>query len=152
MTQARLQHATLAPEAFNGLVAASNAAKATLGAQLAELVYLRISQINGCAYCIDMHARSLLKGGEDFQRINSLVAWREVDFYSERERAALAWAETLAHIDSARAPDADFAAVSAHFSDTEVVALTYAAAVISAFNRIGVAMHLPVKQAPLPAQ
>ncbi|SMC20811.1 alkylhydroperoxidase AhpD family core domain-containing protein [Andreprevotia lacus DSM 23236] len=151
-TEARLSHRTLAPQALAGLVQTSTAAKEVLGGQLTELIYLRISQINGCAYCIDMHARDLLKGGEDFQRINSLVSWREVDFYSERERAALNWAEALARIDSAHAAEADFAALRDHFSDVEIVALTYAAAVISAFNRVGVGMQLPVKRAPLTAQ
>src|SRR2546422_6914822 len=96
MTEARLPWTQLAPKAYQAMASVGTTiANSTLGMPLIELVQTRVSQINGCAFCLDMHARDLRKHGETWQRINSLSTWREVGFYSERERAALAWAETL---------------------------------------------------------
>ena len=90
----RLDFHSLAPELYKAQ-SSINAllARSSLGVQLLELVYLRVSQINGCAFCVDMHVRELLSRGEDLQRINSVVVWREVDLFEMRERAALNWAE-----------------------------------------------------------
>lgn len=151
-TTARLPHRELAPEVFRALVSVNSAlSTSTLGKKLLDLVYLRISQVNGCAYCVDMHARDLLAQGEDLQRLNSLVTWREVSFFTARERAALHWAESLTLIRETQAPDADYAALAEHFSDREVAELTIAAAQMNTWNRIGVGLKLPVQAALLKA-
>ena len=116
-----------------------------LGPVLIGLVLTRVSQINGCAFCLDMHVRDLRRQGEEWQRINSLPAWRDVPFFDERERAALDWAETLTRLaDHHSASDAQFEALKAHFSDLEIVELSVAVAQINAWNRLGVGMRLPV--------
>lgn len=151
-TTARLHYQALAPEAFRALVGVNNAlGTSSLGKKLLDLVYLRISQVNGCAYCVDMHARDLLAQGEDLQRLNSLVTWREVSFFTAHERAALHWAESLTLIRETQAPDADYAALAEHFNDREVAELTIAAAQMNTWNRIGVGLRLPVQAARLRA-
>lgn len=150
MSSKRLHAPTLVPDAYRALAGVSAAlGKAAIGKRLTDLVWLRISQLNGCAYCVDLHARDLLAQGEDWQRVNSLVTWREVGFYSERERAALNWAESLTLVDRTHAPDADYAALAPHFSEQEIAELTMAAALMNAWNRIGVGLRLPVAAAPL---
>lgn len=121
-------------------------ARSTLGKKLIELVYLRVSQINGCAFCVDMHVRDLLAQGEDLQRINSLSTWREVSLFTEQERAALNWADSLTLIATSHAPDADYAPLAAHFTDREVCDLTMVVALMSAWNRVAIGMRLPVKR------
>ena len=114
---------------------------------LLELVKLRASQINGCAHCIDMHTKELRAAGETEQRLYLLDAWRESPFYSERERAALAWTEALTLVSETHAPDADYEAVRTQFSDAELVNLTTLIGAINAWNRIAIgfrAVH-PVK-------
>ena len=123
------------------------AAKAGLDKQLLELVKLRASQINGCAYCINMHTEDARKHGETEQRLYLLNAWRESPLYSERERAALAWTEALTLVSETHAPDADYEAVRAEFTDGELVNLTTLIGTINAWNRIAIgfrAVH-PVK-------
>ncbi len=110
-----------------------------LDRKLVDLVYLRISQINGCAYCCDMHANDLRKAGEKEQRLDCLAAWREASFFSARERAALAWAESLTHIAETRAPDDVYQAARAQFSEKELTDLTFAIALMNAWNRVAVA-------------
>lgn len=152
-TTARLPHRELAPEALRAMVAVTTAVdKSTLGKPLLDLVYLRVSQVNGCAYCLDLHARDLLADGETFQRINSLLTWREVAFFTARERAALNWAESLTLLTQTQAPDADYEPLAAHFSEREVAELTFAIAQMNAWNRLGVGMKLPVQALPLKAQ
>src|SRR5215469_3215884 len=112
--------------------------KSTLGPQLIELVKMRASQINGCAYCLDMHSKTLRKGGESEQRIYLLNGWRESPLYSPRERAALAWTEALTRIAETQAPDAVYDEVRQHFSDDELVALSMAIAMINAWNRLSI--------------
>jgi len=109
-----------------------------LDRNLVDLVYLRISQINGCAYCCDLHANDLRKAGESEQRLDCLAAWREASFFSARERAALAWAESLTHVSVTHAPDDAYQAARAEFSDKELVDLTFAVALMNAWNRIAV--------------
>jgi AhpD family alkylhydroperoxidase len=110
---------------------------------LVDLVFLRISQINGCAYCVDLHWRDALKGGADPRKINSVITWREAPFFSPRERAALSWAESLTLIAQTGAPDHDYAAVKTEFSDKEVADLSIVIALMNAMNRIGVGGRLP---------
>ncbi len=112
--------------------------KSGLEENLLNLIYLRASQINGCAYCIDMHWKDLRAAGENEQKLYMLNAWRESSLYSERERAALAWTESLTLVAQTRAADADYALVAEHFSERERVALTLLVCTINAWNRLAI--------------
>ena len=107
-----------------------------------HLVRLRASQLNGCAYCIDMHWKDLRSLGESEQRLYSLDAWRECPWYSERERAALEWTEAVTHIAGEHAPDAIFEQARAQFSEKELADLTLAIATINAWNRLSIGARL----------
>ncbi|MGJ4995773.1 carboxymuconolactone decarboxylase family protein [Bradyrhizobium sp. HKCCYLS3077] len=110
-----------------------------LPSSLVNLVYLRVSQINGCAYCISTHSRDLLNEAFSIPKLILLQVWRDCgDLFSEKERAALQWCEALAHIGETHAPDADYQAVRSQFSDKELADLTYAIALINAYNRIAI--------------
>lgn len=142
MKALRLEYSKLSPEAYAGLIATKKALdKSSLGKQLIELVNLRISQINGCAFCLEMHAGSLREGGVPDAKLDSLAGWRVSALFTERERAALHWAESLAQVDQTHAPDDAFEALKAHFSDAEISDLTFAVALISAFNRMAIGMR-----------
>ena len=136
----RIDYAKASPEgykAFGGVYVYLQ--KCGLAAELVDLVKLRVSQINGCAYCIDMHSRDLLKLGVTPDKLALLPAWREGGaLFSDRERVALAWAETLTHVAETRVPDAAYEAAAAEFSDKELADLSYVVALINAFNRLGV--------------
>ncbi len=108
---------------------------------LLELIEIRASQINGCAYCLDMHTKDARAGGESEQRIYLLEAWRETSLYTERERAALAWTEAVTLVADGHVPDAVYEEVRHVFTDDEVVALTVAAATINAWTRINVGLR-----------
>lgn len=110
---------------------------------LMELVKIRASQLNGCAFCIDMHTRDALKHGISQQRMHLLNAWREAPLYSERERAALAWTEALTFIAEGHAADEVYQQVRPHFSDKELADLSFAIATINAWNRLAIAMRTP---------
>lgn len=148
MNEARLPWTQLAPKAYQAMASVSAVtATSTLGMPLIELVQSRVSQINGCAFCVDMHARDLRKHGETWQRINSLSTWREVGFYSERERAALAWAESLTRLAGEHGDhDTAFTALQGQFSEQEIVELTWVVAQINAWNRMAVGMRAPVAE------
>jgi AhpD family alkylhydroperoxidase len=105
----------------------------TLGIDLIELVNFRVSQINQCAYCLDMHAKEARAKGETEQRLYGLSAWRETPYYTARERAALAWAEAVT---AAKVPDEVYNQVKEYFSETELIDLTMAVATINTWNRI----------------
>lgn len=105
---------------------------------LIHLVKLRASQINGCAYCLDMHWKDLRSLGETEQRLYSLDAWRECPYYTERERAALSWTDTLTLIANTHAPDSIYEEVKAHFNDKELSDLTLAVTTINAWNRLAI--------------
>jgi AhpD family alkylhydroperoxidase len=109
---------------------------------LYELIKIRASQINGCAYCLDMHTQDARVGGETEQRIYALSAWRETPFFTERERAALAWTEAVTLIAFERVPDALFDEARSQFSETELVDLTIGVNAINGWNRIAVAFRL----------
>ncbi len=133
-----------APEARDALRCLEKyLARASLPRELLELVKLRVSMLNGCAFCVNMHWTNLRAAGESEQRLYSLAAWREQSGYSPRERAALAWAESITHVAETGVPDAAFAEVSAHFSSKEIADLSYAIAVINAWNRLCVAFRIP---------
>jgi AhpD family alkylhydroperoxidase len=108
---------------------------------LLELVSLRASQINGCAYCIDMHTKDARARGETEQRLYGLNAWEESPFYSDRERAALSWAETVTLIGEGHVPDAEYAAARERFSEKELVDLTLAIVAINGWNRLSIAFR-----------
>jgi len=135
----RLAYWTVAPDAVAAMRGVSKyMLECGLDRNLVDLVYLRISQINGCAYCCDLHANDLRKAGESEQRLDCLAAWREASFFSARERAALAWAESLTHVSVTHAPDDAYQAARAEFSDKELVDLTFAVALMNAWNRVAV--------------
>ena len=108
---------------------------------LIELVKMRASQINGCAYCRHMHSQDARRAGEREERLHLLAAWRESSLYNERERAALAWTEAVTHLAETGAPDADFEAVKRLFTEAEIVNLTLAIAMINLWNRIAVPLR-----------
>jgi AhpD family alkylhydroperoxidase len=116
-------------------------ARCDLEPSLLELVKLRASQINGCAYCLDMHTKDARARGESEQRLYLLDAWRESPFYSARERAALAWTEAVTLVAESRVPDAVYEEARRQFSDDELLALTMAVATINAWNRLNVALR-----------
>jgi len=109
---------------------------------LVDLVYLRVSQINGCAYCLDMHTRDLLKRGASIEKIALVQGWREGGrLFSEREKAALAWAETVTQVAQTGVPDDDFQAASAVFSEKELVDLTFAIGLMNTYNRLAISFR-----------
>jgi len=113
----------------------------TLGPQLIELVKMRASQINGCTYCLDMHSKTLRKGGESEQRIYLLNGWRESPLYSPRERAALGWTDALTRIAETQAPDDAYAEIRRQFDDKEVIDLTTLIGMINLWNRLAISMR-----------
>ena len=142
MNTLRLPYWTLSPEAYRGFAATKKALeKSSLGKELIELVWLRMSQINGCAFCLEMHSKSLRDAGVENQKLDSLAGWRVSHQFSERECAALAWTESLTHVDQTHAPDEDYEPLKAHFSDTEIADLCFAIALMSAFNRLAIGMR-----------
>lgn len=142
MTTLRLPYWSLSPEAYQGFGATKKALeKSSLGKQLIELVWLRMSQINGCSFCLEMHAKALRSDGVSNAKLDSLAGWRVGEHFTPRERAALAWTEALTHVDRTHAPDDDFEPLKAHFSDVEVSDLTFAIALMSAFNRLAIGMR-----------
>lgn len=138
--QPRLKnHIQLAPEAVKAMQGVEAAlAKSGLEEGLRHLVKLRASQINGCAFCIHMHATDARKHGESEMRLYMLPAWRESPLYSDRERAALAWTEALTLVAQTNAPDADYELVKAQFSEAEQVNLTLLIGAINLWNRLQV--------------
>ncbi|HEY4154252.1 MAG TPA: carboxymuconolactone decarboxylase family protein [Puia sp.] len=114
-------------------------AKSPVEKGLLHLIHFRVSQINGCAFCLDMHAKDLRAEGESEQRLYVLDAWREAPFYTERERAALAWAESLTIIKGGLVPDEIYAAARKQFSEAELTDLTIAVIQINSYNRINIA-------------
>ena len=126
------------------MFALSSEATAKLEPKLFELVKTRASQINGCAYCLDMHTKDARHNGETEQRLYGLSAWRETPFYTDRERAALEWTEAVTLVSDSHVPDDVFERVSAQFSEPELVALTFGVVVINCWNRLSIAFRPPV--------
>ena len=141
----RIDYAKASPEGYKALIAVHTVLhKSGLLHQLINLVYLRVSQINGCAFCIDMHSRDLLKDGLAVDKLVLVPVWHESrDVFSQRERAALAWAETVTRVSETGVPDADYDAAKAEFSDKELADLTYAIGLMNAFNRLGISFRVP---------
>jgi AhpD family alkylhydroperoxidase len=144
----RMNYFQAAPETIKALVALEEQIQASgLDKPLIELVKTRASQINGCAFCINMHTQDARKQGETEQRLYLLNAWRESPLYTDRERAALAWTEALTLIAETHAPDNLYEDVRAHFSEAETVNLTMLIGAINAWNRLAIAFRAvhPVK-------
>lgn len=140
--EARLVPYKLAPKIMQAMVEAEKAvSEAGLEYSLYELVRIRASQINGCAYCIHMHTRDARKAGETEERLYLVAAWRESPLFTPRERAALAWTEALTLIAQTRAPDEDYEALKAHFTDEEIVKLSMAINMINLWNRVAVGLR-----------
>jgi AhpD family alkylhydroperoxidase len=118
-------------------------AKSSLEPQLINLIDFRVSQINGCAYCLDMHSKDLRAAGETEQRLYTIAAWREAPFYSERERAALAWAEAVTKLTDRNVPDEVYEEARRQFSEEELIDLTVAVTTINTYNRINIAFKTP---------
>ncbi|AHD01804.1 carboxymuconolactone decarboxylase family protein [Leisingera methylohalidivorans] len=143
MTQ-RLDYFATAPDLFQPMLALEATLKDSgLEHSLIELVKLRASQINGCAYCIHMHSHDMRANGESEDRMHLLNAWRESSLYSAREQAALAWTEALTKIEATAAPDADFDRIAQQFSPREQAALTLVISTINAWNRIAIGFRTP---------
>jgi AhpD family alkylhydroperoxidase len=137
--QPRIDFYTASPDGLKAMIALETAvSKLPLEKSLIELVKLRASQINGCAFCIDMHTADAIKGGETPRRLFAVAAWREAPFFTDRERAALAWTESLTQLSLTHAPDEDYALLSAEFSPKEMVDLTVAISTINSWNRLAV--------------
>ena len=140
----RISYSKAAPEGIEILhKLESYLRKAGLEPDLVELVRLRASQINGCAYCIDMHTKDARSRGESEQRLYGVSAWREAPFYSERERAALAWAESVTKISEDQVPDEIYNLAKEQFTERELVDLTLAVIAINAWNRLAISFRTP---------
>ena len=148
-SQPRLAYHSLAPRSAQALVAFSRAAAPTLDKRLHELVNLRISQINGCAFCMDMHAAALQKMDVDQRALNLVAGWREAhQFFSDRDRAALAWAEAVNAVPHRTPSDAEFDEARRHLKDEELAELTFAVGAIRAWNMLNASFHMPVSPTP----
>ena len=129
---------TLAPHINKAMEALDAAARQTrLEAPLLELVRLRASQLNGCAFCVDKHSRDARKGGETERRLYAVVAWRESPLFTDRERAALELTEAMTRLADRQVDDEDFARAAAQFPEVELAELIWAIAVINTWNRLG---------------
>jgi AhpD family alkylhydroperoxidase len=136
----RINYAKVAPGAYHAMIGLEKYLKdCGLEIGLIHLIKLRASQINGCAYCLDMHWKDLRAINETEQRLYSLDAWEECPFYTERERAALAWTESVTRVSVDHVPDAVYEKVRAHFTEKELADLTVAIATINAWNRLSIA-------------
>jgi AhpD family alkylhydroperoxidase len=144
MTQ-RMDYNTTSPAGVKALAGVyAHIARSGLPKSLVELVYLRISQINGCAYCIDMHSRDLLKNGMDVQKLVLVQSWREAGgLFSEIECAALAWTETVTCVARTGVPDKEFAAASVAFDGQQLADLTIAIGLMNAYNRLAISFRAP---------
>jgi AhpD family alkylhydroperoxidase len=138
----RIDFARVSPPAVQAMLGLQNYVNNSgLEHSLLELVKMRASQINGCAYCLDMHTKDALAAGETAQRLFLLDAWREASFYSERERAALEWTEALTLVSEDHVPDAAFEQARRHFSEAELVNLSLAVVAINGWNRLCIGLR-----------
>ena len=145
----RLDYAAIAPEATKAL-AGVNAAllRAGFDKRLMDLLFLRVSQINGCSYCVDEHACDLRRAGESNERLDGLAAWRESPYFTQAEKAALEWAEALTRVEQTHAPDAAYEPLARHYDSKQVANITYAIALMNAWNRVAIGFHEGPKPHP----
>ena len=139
----RIDYTKASPEGYKAFGAVyATLLKGSLPKDLIDLAYLRVSQINGCAFCIDMHSRDLLKSGLNVEKLVLVAVWHDAgNIFTARERAALAWAESVTRVSETGVPDAAYEAASAEFNDAELTDLTYAIGLMNAFNRFGVSFR-----------
>ena len=152
--EARIDYTKASPEAYKAMVQLEGVVRRSgIDLKLLELIKIRASQLNGCAYCIDMHTKDARHKGETEQRIYALDAWRETPFFTDKERAALAWTEAITNIQQGHAPEAVYRELIAHFNENEQVSLTLAITTINAWNRIAIGFRLvPGSYQPSAAQ
>lgn len=140
--EARLEYARKSPAGYRAYLALNQfVEECGLEHSLLELVKIRASQLNGCAFCLDMHTLDARAAGETEQRLHLLAAWREAPFYSDRERAALAWTEAVTLVSETRVPDDVFQEARRHFGEEELVNLTWAVVTINGWNRVAIAFR-----------
>jgi AhpD family alkylhydroperoxidase len=140
----RISYKEVAPGAYQAMLGLeSYVGESGLEHSLLELVRTRASQLNGCAFCLDMHGKDAIASGETPQRLLGLSAWRDAPFYTERERAALAWTEAVTHVGPSGITDEVFRATRLHFDDRQLVDLTMAIIAINGWNRLAIALHSP---------
>lgn len=138
----RIDYRKTAPGAISAMFGLENyVLKSGLEPALLELVRLRASQMNGCGYCVDMHSKDARARGESEQRLYAIVVWRETPFFTERERAALAWTEAVTQVSPEHVPDEVYESVHRHFSDKELVDLTLAIVAINGWNRLAISFR-----------
>ena len=139
----RIDYYKLSPEGYKAMLGLEHYLNnSSVEKKLLHLLKLRVSQINGCAFCLDMHWKDLQVEGENEQRMYSLDAWRETSYYTERERAALAWAEAVTNIREGHVPDSVYEETRRHFSEQEVADLTLAVVAINGWNRVSIAFRV----------
>jgi AhpD family alkylhydroperoxidase len=143
--QERFQYGNACPDAYKAMLALSQTVERTgLAPQLIDLVNYRVSQLNGCAFCLDMHSKDLRARGETEQRLYMISGWREAQhLYTGRERAALAWAEAVTRLEDQQVPDAVYDIACQEFSQAELTQLTLAVVAINGWNHFNVAFHTP---------
>ncbi len=142
MTTLRLPYYELSSDVYKALILANNQlSKSVLGAQFINLIYLRVSQINSCSFCLEMHGKDLRKQAETEIRLDTLAGWQLSEHFNTREKAALAWAESLTMISQTLAPDTIYSALKMHFNDTEISDLTCAISLMNCFNRLAISMR-----------
>lgn len=143
MSQQRIETSEKALNAFKAMYGLNvYLSKCSIEKGLLDLIYFRVSQINGCAYCLDMHSKDLRVGGEPEQRLYLLSAWREAPIYTDRERAALVWAEAVTKIKDGDVPDEAYHAARKEFTEQELIDLTMAIITINSYNRINIAFRV----------
>ncbi|MGH9501921.1 MAG: carboxymuconolactone decarboxylase family protein [Terriglobales bacterium] len=139
----RINYNKLSPEGFKAMQGLEHSLNnSSVEKKLMHLLKLRVSQINGCAFCLDMHWKDLQAEGENEQRMYSLDAWREAPYYTDRERAALAWAEAVTNIRDGHVPDSLYEETRRHFNEQETADLTLAVVAINGWNRISIAFRV----------
>jgi len=146
----RIRYREIAPDIYRTLSGLQAHVRASgLDGKLVELIYLRVSQVNACAFCVHMHAKSLRAAGETDARIDGLIVWREAPFFTPRERVALDWAEAVTRLGPDHVSDALYAQALREFGDKDLAELTLAVATINAWNRMAIAFRsTPLEDAP----
>jgi AhpD family alkylhydroperoxidase len=148
---ARLPFFSLAPNTLHAMINLSKSvSQSSIGKRLFELINLRVSQVNGCGVCVDMHWRFLLKQGADPRHLNAIAGWREAPFFSARERAALAWADAVNALPQRDDTDAAYSELREHFNETEIAELSYGIAAIRGWNLLNLSLRNQIPEQPAP--
>ena len=150
-TTPRLPFFSLAPGSLHAMINLSKSvSQSSIGERLFELVNLRVSQVNGCGVCVDMHWRFLLKQGADPRHLNAIAGWREAPFFSARERAALAWADAVNALPQHDTTDAVYHELREHFDEAEIAELSYGIAAIRGWNVLNISLRNQIPEQPAP--